>query len=167
MSFDYISKIDGIVDVLRAHNTVTASPYLSSSLTTKIVDEVIVNDDPQSRGLRNDQYPAIFVRLATAEEEFSGLGPTGPSGAYKTKNLVFDLLGFYRREGAVQTNEQLMNETYQLAQNIEAVLRTEFTASGTALWINPRAVDFLGPFNDGTSWVKVVQMQIEGKYHFR
>jgi hypothetical protein len=167
MAFDYSSKIDGIVDVLRAHNTVTASPFLSSSLTTRVPKEMVVNDDPQSRGLRNDEYPAIFVRLSTAEEDFSGIGPTGASGARKQKTLTFDVLGFYRREGVDQTNEQLVNEVYQLAQNIEGVLREEYTASGTALWIQPRAVDFLGPFNDGTSWVKVVQMRVEGQYHFR
>lgn len=167
MAFDYSSRVDGIVDVLYNHNTVTASPYLSSSLTTAIPKKMVLNDDPVIRGLRNDEYPAVFVRLSDALEEFQGIGPTGLSGAYKRKNLTFDILAFYRREGSSQTNEQLMNESYQLAQNIEAVLRAEYTASGTALWINPKSVNFLGPFNDGTSWVKVVQIEVEGMYHFR
>jgi hypothetical protein len=167
MAFNYGNKIDGIVDVLMAHNTVTASPFLSESLTTTIPKHMVLNDDPASRGLRNDEYPCVFVRLATAEEDFGGIGGTGSAGAHKTKSLTFDVLGFYRREGVEQTNEQTMNECYKLAENIEAVLRAEYTASGTALWIQPRSVDFLGPFNDGTSWIKVVQMQVEGKYHFR
>lgn len=167
MSFNYATKIDGIVDVLYNHATASASPFLSDGLTTPINKELILADDPQSRGLRNDEYPCIFVRLSNAEEDFSGVGPTGLTGAYKQKTVFFDILCFYRREGVNQTNPELLSEIYKLAENVESVLREEFTASGTALWIAPRSTDFLGPFNDGTSWIKVAQMQVEGKYHFR
>jgi len=152
---------------LRGHNTITGSPFLSSSLTTLIPKHMVLNDDPESRGLRNDEYPAVFVRLLNSSEEFSGIGQTGLNRARKQKTAIFEILGFYRREGTEQTNEALMRECYQMAENLEAVLRTEYTASGTALWIQPKTTDFLGPFNNGTSWVKVVQMQIEAMYHFK
>ena len=167
MSFNYGEKIDGIVDILFAHATVTAGPFLSDGLSTPISKDLIMNDDPELRGLRNDQYPAIFVRLSNAEQEFEDIGPPTRTGAFKKKTVIFDVFCFYRREGSLQSNPQLLNEIYKMAENVEAVLNEEYTASGTALWVYPRTTEFLGPFNDATSWVKVAHIQVEGRYHFR
>ena len=166
--FDYADKIDAVVTVLRAHNTTTASPDISANLTTRINDDSIVGDDPEIRGIRNDEFPAIFVRIATGDEDFEGIGPTGgTTGAFKSKDILFHVFAMYRREGAAQTNAATMRELYNLVRNIEGALRVEYKLNNTALYSQPKSSDFLGPFTDETGWIKIGRIELEARYHFR
>lgn len=167
MAFDYAANVTTLVDVLKAHNTSTASPDLSGSLSSRIVDANIVASDPDFQIMRGDRYPMLFVRLSDAQEEFAGIGNTGPTGVKKQKVVSYDIFGFYRKQGAGTSREALLDEVYTLARNIEGVLQANTTLRGTAMWCNPRSATFANmPFDDGV-WVKTVLVELEAKYFFR
>ncbi len=168
MSLDYAAKLDAVVAVLQAHNTTTASPDLSANLTSRLANTSIVADDPEIRGIRNYDYPAIFVRIGPSTEEFEGIGPSGGgAGAFKRKDITFHVFAMYRREGANASDADTMRELYNLVRNIEDTFRTEYQLNNTALFSQPRSSDFLGPFSDETGWIKIGRVELEARYHFR
>lgn len=165
MAFSYENSLLAIKSVLDAHNTNTASPYLSSSMTSKVLN--VYTNDPAIVGLRGDIYPAIFVRVNRKTEDFAGMGDTGPLGARKQCDVEYDVIGFYRKDGAYGSQAQVMLELERMAANIEGVFQSEITLSGTALWCQPKQTSFYGPFQNNEVWIKAVVVNLEAKYHFR
>lgn len=166
MPFDYADNIQAVLNCLTDHNTTTASPDLSASVTTRVV--TISDEDPKVTSLRSDDYPAIFVNYRTADEDFGELGQTGPTRGRKFKEVNFDLFVLNKREGQVSRNNSLKREMYNLARNVEGVFQAELTLSGTALWCNAQATDFVGPVQ-GENGVMVhgVLIALRARYHFR
>jgi len=72
MAIDYNSKISTLVGLLQAHNTTTASPDLSGSLTTRI--QTITTAEPDVSGQRHGFYPYVSVELSNANEEETQIG---------------------------------------------------------------------------------------------
>lgn len=165
MPYAYKDKVEAVVNALNDANTTTATVDLSSKLTSR-VKNVFMND-PSVVSVRADSYPCIFVRISSKDEEFASLGTTGPSGNLKHAATVFDLIGLYHKEGASSSHSTVLNEIYQLAENIEGVFQEELTLSGTSLFCNPRRTEFFGPFQSEGVWVKGVLIELEAKYLFR
>lgn len=163
--FDYRTNITAIKTVLDAANTTTASPDLSGSLTTR-VKNVYLND-PEIVDMRGDIYPAIFIRVNKKDENFEGLGATGPNGALKRADVSYDVIGFYRKDGVNSTHASALSELDKLAQNMEAVFERDFTLSGTALYCQPVTTEFLGPFGGDNMWIKGVRVELSARYLFR
>lgn len=165
MPFDYEANVGAVYNALVAYNTTTASVDLSSGLTTRVKN--IYKNDPAVVGLRGDIYPAVFVRINRKSEDFAGIGSTGPSGARKQATAEYDVIGFYRKDGAYGTQAQVLVELERLAENIEGVFQAEGTLSGTALWCQAKETSFYGPFANGEVWIKAVVVNLEARYHFR
>lgn len=165
MPFDYEANVGAIYNALVAYNTNTAVVDLSSGLTTRVKN--IYRNDPAIVGLRGDIYPAVFVRVNKKSEDFAGLGFTGPAGARKTAVVEYDVIGFYRKDGAYGTQAQVLLELERLAENIEGVFQQESSLSGTALWCQCKETNFFGPFQDGEAWIKSVVCNLEAHYQFR
>lgn len=170
MPFEYLINVTSVINVLKAHNTTTASPDLSLSLASgRISDDNIQNTDPEIVMTRNDGFPAIFVRISNKDEAFQGVGRTGNTSdrVRKEGKVTYDVIGFVQKESARLSHESLLNDAYILARNIEGVFQKEFDLSGTALWCNPGSTDFYGPFEVKGSWLKTVLVRLEAKYLFR
>lgn len=169
MPFEYSTNLTSVYNVLKAHNTTTASPDLSASLTTRILDENILMTDPEIVMQRGDRLPAIFLRISNKDEEFQGIGKTGNTSDRVRKKgiLTYDIIGFYGKEGGHDSHANVMTEIYAMARNIEGVFHKEFDLSGTALWCNPMSTDFFGPFQISGSWVKTVFIKVQASYLFR
>ena len=165
MPFQYSTNLTSVYNALRDYNTTTASPDLSSGLTTR-VQNVYLND-PSIVGLRADIYPAVFVRVNSKKEDFAGLGATGPANARKEAIVNYDVIGFYRKDGAVATQGSVLINLAKLAGNIEGVFQQESNLSGTALWCQAVDTNFYGPFQTDEVWIKAVVVNLEAHYHFR
>ena len=77
------------------------------------------------------------------------------------------MIGFYRKDGACGTQEQVLTELERFAGNIEGVFQAELTLSGTALWCQVKDTAFYGPFQNNEVWVKAIVCNLEARYHFR
>ncbi len=160
MSFDYVSKITTLVDVLKAHNTTTASPDLSSSLTSRI--QTITTAEPDVSGQRHGFYPYISVELSGANEQETQIGDF--SGRRKIKTATYNIWGFYKKEGISKSQSQQLTDFYQMANNIEAVLKRESTLSGTALHIDVVSTDFTERRDNNL--IKVLKIETSAKYFY-
>lgn len=167
MPFDYATNVGAIYQALLDYNTTTASPNLSANLTRPVNSNNIYKNDPAIVGLRGDIYPAIFVRVNHKSEDFAGLGMTGPAGARKQAIVSYDVIGFYRKDGAHTPQSTVLVELERLAQNIEGVFQAEPTLSGTAMWCQAKETEFYGPFANDEMWIKAVVVNLEARYHFR
>lgn len=164
--FEYGTNLTALYTCLYNHNTTTASPDLSSGLTTRIPKTSIFKADPEAVGIRNYEFPQVFIRINSKAEDFAGLGNTGPTGCRKQADVTYEVVGMVKKEGAWNTNENQLNEIYLLARNIEGVLQSELTLSNTALWCNAGRTDFIGPFEGQGIWVKGVSVEVVAKYMF-
>lgn len=167
MAFEYVTNLTAIKDLLLEHNTSTASPDLSADCDLRIREDDIHVGDPTLTHIRNDRYPAIFVRLSDAQEDFQSLGTTGARGVKKLKTVTYDIFGFYRRDGATSTYGTLLQDAYRLARNIEGTIQADPTLGGTAMWANPKNTQFANIPFDGGTWVKAVLVEVEAKYLFQ
>jgi len=166
MSFDYVTNLTAVKTALENHNTTTASPDLSSGLTKRVT--TISTSDPEVTSVRNLVLPAVFVRISRGSSEFASLGITGPSGDKKFKNVTYDVIALYHKDGSHTKHEDLLTETYNLARNIEGTFEAEPKLSNTALWVNPESTDFLGPFNGANGVVvKGVLIELNARYFYQ
>lgn len=161
---DHLATIKGI---LVAANTSTASPDLSGSMTTRIPDAGIFAGDIETKSIKAYEYPCVFVRAEDKNEEFVTMGVTGGTGNYKQAEVTYDIVALYRKEGMYSPNETLLEDVYNLARNIEAVIRGNVTLNGTCLWCNPESTNFIGPMENNGIWIKGVSIKVKAKYHFR
>jgi len=165
MPFDYEANVAAVVQALTDHNTTTASPDLSSGMTTRVQN--IYSADPETVSKRADSFPAIFVRISTKDEEYASLGQTGPTGNKKMATVTYDVFAFYKKDGTYTQNQTLLTEVYRLAENIEGVFQAEMKLSNTALWCNPLRSEFFGPEIIQGVVVKGLLVELEAKYLFR
>ena len=167
--FDYVGNLDAVINALKDYNTTTAAIDLSGSLTTRIHDDNIQKGDPSVAMVRQDRIPAIFVRVSTADEDFSAIGATGPTKSRKEKNVVYDIFCLYHKEGAGETHATVLDSIGKMCQNIEGVFQAEFQLSNTALWCQPRRTTIANvPIDsNGATWIKTAMIELEAKYHFR
>ena len=162
MSFDYVERIKNVINVLTDHNTTTASPDLSASITTRV--QSVINDDPNIQGIRGDRTPAIFVSIDSASEEETQMGANF-TNRKKEKTVNYDIHGIYKKEGFSATHETHLTDFYQLANNVEAVLKKEATLSGTALHIENVNTDFKSEQADNT-YIKVFKISFSVRYFY-
>ena len=167
MAFGYNSKLTEITDILKAYNTTTASPDLSSGLDVRIDDDDIVADDPEINKPRSDRMPCIYVRIHQGDETPEAIGEPGASGVSKNKVVEYDIIGIYGKHGAHSAHSELLNDIYTLADNIESVLREEVQLDGSALWSNVETTLFSPPLNFGEGFAKAVQITLKAEYMFR
>lgn len=167
MSFEYTENLTALKDLLIEHNTSTASPDISADCDLRIREDDIHIGDPTLTHIRNDRYPALFIRLSNAQEEFQSLGFTGARGVKKSKTVTYDIFAFYRRDGASANYGDLLQDAYRLARNIEGVIQADPTLDGTAMWANPKNTQFANIPFDGGTWVKAVLVEVEAKYLFQ
>lgn len=168
--FDYQTRLNVILDILKSHNTTTASPNLSASLTTSIVDDNIVSDDAEVRlsSFRADRFPAIFIRVSDDEEEPGSLGQTGASGTKKFVTVNYEILGIVARAGAHTGQEAILNDVYTLARNIKGALAEHQRLDGDALWSNAESVNFSTAVDiEEGSWIKGVLVSFQARYLYR
>lgn len=163
MAFDYVSKINNVVNVLKAHNTSTSSPDLSASMSVRIPDNSIKVDDINISGLRTDQTPAVYVSLNTSDEEETVLG--GSSTRRKEKNVVYDIFGIWKSPMSTKHESKLI-DFYQMASNVEEVLKSGHTLSNTALHTEPTTTDFKAEESDNTIY-KVFKTTLNVRYFYQ
>lgn len=167
MAIEYKDHLETIKGILAAANTTTASVDLSGSMTSRIPDAGIFAGDIETKSIKAYEYPCIFVRAEEKSEEFVTMGVTGSTGNYKQAEVTYNIVGLYRKEGMYSPNETLMEDVYNMARNVEAVLRENVTLNGTCLWCNPETTDFIGPYENNGIWIKGFSVKLKAKYHFR
>ncbi len=167
--FNYVDNLTSVVNALKAYNTTTSSPDLSGSLTARLPNDNIMAGDPSVAMIRSDRLPAIFVRIASSQEEFAAIGATGPSGNSKFKTVVYDIFAMHGREGANARHQTAITSVAKMLQNIEAVFQAEYQLSGTAMWCHPRstAISNVPLDAEGATWIKTAMVELEAKYFFR
>jgi len=138
MAIDYVAKAQTVVDVLRAFNTTTAAFDLSSSLTTRVASITVA--DPAMVGAKRGDFPFITVNIARASEGETQIGSFATRR--KEKTITYEIWGFYKKEGIAKTQAANLQDMYQLASNIEGVLKRNGTFSGTAMHIPSVDTDF-------------------------
>ena len=90
MSFDYNGNLTALIDCLKNHNTVTASPDLGQSMTTRIPKDNIVPDDLEIMGVQGRNLPAIYARIVFrvgAADRIGGRGDDAHIGPRSAKVL--------------------------------------------------------------------------------
>ena len=160
MAIDYVNKITTFVDRLRAYNTTTATPDLSSSLTSRI--QTITSTEPEISGSRHGFFPLLFVELDNANEEETQIGDY--TNRRKIKNMTYNLWGFYKKEGMIKTQSAQLTDFYQMASNVEAVVKRESTLSGTALHFGVVSTNFKE--HSENNLIKVFKIETEVKYFY-
>lgn len=164
MPFAYTTNLNAVVQALTDANTTTASPYLSTGLTRKVV--TVRSGDPELESLQPRDLPMVLVRVNRKDEEAAGLGETGPTGVRKFASVVYDIFGIYLREGVYGLERSHRTEIYALASNIEGVFQKEMQLSNTALWCHPASSEFQTFQNEGEA-VKGVLISLQARYLFR
>lgn len=164
MAFDYEASVNAVSANLLAHNTTTAAPDVSSGLTTRV--RTVRVCDPEVAAIKFAELPAVFVRVVDGNEEPASLGGTGPTGVQKFKDVVFEVVAMYHRDGAHTDHPDHLLESYRLAENIEGVFQAEYRLSNTALWCHPENTTF-GGFNFGNVRVRASVTRLRAKYMFR
>ena len=165
---DYKNILATVRGILVDHNTTTASPDLSASLGSyRIDDDSVRIGDPEIQAIEVMKHHSVFVRISDKDEEWAGIGRTGLSGVPVHGLVRFQVVGFFRKDGAVSPHSDMLNGAFNLARNIEGVFREKYTLSGTALWCHPVSTDFYGPFDVSGSWIKTVLIKVEAKYQFK
>lgn len=160
MAIDYVAKVQTFVDLLRAHNTTTASPDLSASLTSRI--QTITAAEPDMSGSRHGFYPLVMVELARASEDESQIGAY--SSRRKIKDITYNVWGFYKKEGFSKNQAQQLTDFYQMASNLEAVIKRESDFSGTALHVGTVATDFTERRENNA--IKVLKIETTVRYFY-
>lgn len=160
MGIDYVAKISKFVELLAAHNTTTASPDLSASLTTRI--QTITAAEPDVVGARHGFYPLIMVELARGTEEETQIG--NYSSRRKIKTITYNVWGFYKKEGMSKNQSQQLTDFYQMASNIESIIKTESNFSGTALHVDVVNTDFTERRENNL--IKVLKIETTVKYFY-
>lgn len=167
--FEYQTNLNSVINVLRDHNTTTASPDLSANLSVivpRTTSSITIND-PEVTSMARHEMSRIMVRIANSEDNFDGLGLTGPSGVRKKKKVTYEVFGFIRKNGATTQHTDLLQDAYDLARNIEGVFQAEMRLSNTALWCNPVRTDFSPAVGGDQFLLKGVLLQLEAVYHFQ
>lgn len=164
MPFAYSTNLNAVTQALTDYNTTTATPYLSSGLTRRVV--TIRSGDPEVESIRTIDFPMVLVRVNSKNEEPAGLGETGPSRARKFADVSYDIFAMYLREGLHTTERVHRTEVYTLAQNIEGVFQQEMQLSSTALWCHPERTEFQTFQADGEA-VKGALITLRARYLFR
>ncbi len=164
MAFEYETNVDAVVSNLLPPNTTTASPDTSANLTRRIA--TIKVGDPETASVNLKELPAVFVRIQSADEEAAGLGGTGPTGVQKFKEVVYEIVSMYHRDGAHTGLPDHMDEAYTMARNVEGVFQAEYRLSNTAMWCHPERTDF-GGFQFGAVRIRASVIQLRAKYMFR
>lgn len=165
MPFDYENNLTAVYNALSQYNTTTAAVDLSSGLTSRV--KSILKSDPTINPPTSLMLPAVYVMISSKEEEFGGIGLTGPSGARKFANVIYHIFAVYMKDGATDPLGTILTETYRLAENVEGVFQAEMKLSNTALWCNPTKTNFTPSFPNNGSLIKGFLTELEAKYHFR
>lgn len=160
MGIDYVNKCQTVVDVLRACNTTTSTPDLSSSLTTRIASITVA--DPAMVGARRGDFPCVFVNLARASEGETQIGSYATRR--KEKTITYEIWGFYKKEGISKTQGANLLDMYQMASNIESVLKANGTFSGTALHVNGVETDFKQ--YEENNVIKAIKIETQVRYFY-
>lgn len=167
MPFEYVANINAILNVLKNHNTTTASPDLSNGLSERVDNDNIINSDPELVTPRADRLPAIYVMIANKDEEAAGLGATGVSGVRKHATVEYDIFAIYGKYGGGNAHSDLLTDVYKFAKNIEGVFQQEYKLSNTALFCHPKTTEFSPAIDLGEGFAKAILIRLEASYHFR
>lgn len=167
MALDYNANLTAIKTIFTTFNDTTATVDLSGGLTVRIEDRNIRVADIDTVSLRAQDFPLLFIRVSSKEEDHETIGNTGLSGGRKSAIVSYDVVGMTRKDGAHNTNDELSADVYQLAENIEAVIRENITLSGTASWSNTPNTTFTGAFENSGIWVKGVLVSLDAKHFFK
>lgn len=169
--FNYNTNLTAVLNALRDYNTTTSTPDLSDGLGEgrRVKDENIRIGDPDVEMIRANRLPAIFVRIDSANEDFSGIGETGSTKNSKFKDVTYSIFAVFGRAGGSERHADAMEGVSKMVQNIEAVFQTEFDLSSTAMWCQPkRTVISNVPLDpQGATWIKVAAIDLEARYFFR
>lgn len=120
-----------VVNLLDENNTTTATYNISASLSSAKVKTVYkgVAGMHESFPVPSTMYPCVFVELVDKSEEFRELGQS----ARRWVDITFDIVPVTNfgmgQTGVDRTASDV--EIVQLTQNIEALIRSKVTLSGT------------------------------------
>lgn len=129
-----------IISILEDNNTTTAANDLSGSLQTR-VQRVIAGHPKRPIGL--DEYPVIFVSLASKSEQSEFIGDT----AARDHEIEWNLHCLTNQADSATSAE---NESITLADNVERVLRTYIDLSGTVDYASIQGTDYSFDEDDST-----------------
>ena len=167
MSFPYNTLTTAVLNVLKNHNTTTASPDLSAGLNVRVDSDNILLGDIRLIQPRADRLPLICVLVDSKSEEYSGIGATGPSGSKKraTANIqVGVIMGKY---GGYEADSTVLADLYKLAANCETAFQAEFTLSNTCLYCNPSSSNFVDVSNYGDGFARPFMINLTTEHLFR
>ena len=167
MGFAYITNLNAVINVLKNHNTTTASPDLSANLNVRVDNDNILITDPNIIQPRADRMPSIFVLYASKTEEYSGIGATGFAGHKKQGTGNIQVFGLVGKFGGYEPDETVLKDVYNLASNCEAVFQQEFTLSNTCLYCNPNTTNFNTGLNYGEGFARPFVINLSAEYLFR
>lgn len=167
MALDYLGIVNAVKQCLIDNNTTTSVAYLGQSCTALLNPENIIIGDPEIMPIRNDRLPAIFIRIASDEEEFGAVGGTGAAGVKKISTVDYQVVGIYPKIGGSSPAGDMLNEVYNFGRNVKAAFREEYRLSSTALWCNATTMDFEGPFTLDGTWCKSFKLKLRAKYMYR
>jgi hypothetical protein len=166
MSFNYVGNLNALVSCLENANTTTAAvggTDLSGSMSTRI--QTILDDVPEIAGARLDKFPALFVSIGNSTDAESAIAG-GLNSRRKSKVVGYQIVGVYRRQGWAQGHAEALTDFYQMASNLEGVLKRNLTLSSTALIVRDVSTEFRTERQE-QAWNKVFKTTFEVQYEYQ
>jgi len=161
MTIDYPGKVTTIVGYFTSANTTTASPDLSSGMTTRV--KSVVADEMSIQGVRGDLSPKLFVSINRASEEETQIGEF--TNRKKEKLVTYDVEGVYRKSGFSQTHADHLPDFYRFAQNVEQVIKTNISFDADIIHVSVVDTEFKAEQPDNTQF-KVFRIGLEVRYFY-
>lgn len=167
MSFPYNTITTAVINVLKNHNTTTASPDLSAGLNVRVDSGNIILGDIKLIQPRADRLPLITVLVDSKTEEYSGIGATGPTGHKKQGTAIIQIGVIVGKHGGYEADSVILTDLYKLAANCETTFQAEFTLSNTCLWCNPATSNFVDIFNYGEGFSRPFLINLVTEHLFQ
>jgi len=129
MAISLTSILGSLENLIHKNNTISSSLDISANLNKRVMSFY-----KGSRGMNNKQpvprslYPAVFIEIGNKTEEFITVG----NNAKRDMNIEFDIVPVIDYGiGVAESREKSDLEIITLSQNIESLIRSTITLSGT------------------------------------
>lgn len=167
MTFPYNTVTTAVINVLKNHNTTTATPDLSDGLNVRVDNDNIILADIRLVQPRADRLPLVCVLMESKTEEYSGIGATGYAGHKKQGTAIVQIGVIVGKYGGYEADDTVLTDLYKLASNMEGVFQQEYKLSNTALWCNPASSNFVDVYNYGDGFARPFLINLTTEHLFR
>ena len=151
--------------VLQAQNTTTASILnLSNNLTTQITK--VFKKHPRHLVGQASEFPCVTVFLDGKDMDNTSIAPNQRTQGRRRADIRVNIAGLMWDNNFVSNDDDEAEDDIEaLMENIEEILRNDYTLGGTVDWIKPESVEYFTMYgNDSNLLTGVLAMRASKFY---